>query len=317
MQRLWLALMLLACSAASAQDRRAPARKPRTTAPRQFAPPPTFRPEELELFFPDAVAKVGPRPTKRTSSLVAPPIGAETSPMAATPDRNATDNAVTAISAETLESEIKAAAGILSAAVKSPAEFRARTCRDARRELATLAVCFGAVARHKGPVRWSDSAAAAELYFLAAADACREPTDSALQAARQASTQLAELLRGDTIEAPAPTETHPPADLAALMQRLEIAQQQRLSPWTAASAFDEHRDGVIHEAQIVALLADAIRAPGHGFSDDAGYRAHAEALRSAAAKVEQAVASGALPAIQSAAAQLGQSCDRCHEDYRG
>lgn len=311
MRRVALALIAVAAWL-TATDAQAPRRGARRAAP--LAPPPTFRQDELDLFFPDALARVGSQPTRRTSALAsggaapaAPTTRRETRPPTGQFD---------AASAETLETEIKAAGAALAAAVRSPAEFRARGFQAARDELTMLAVCFNAIGRHGGGARWREQAGAAELYFLAAADACRQPTPAALQTAREADARLRDLLRGEPMELVAAEA--PPADFAALMRRLERAHQDRLAPWTASEAtFARQREAVAHEAEIVRLLARTVAGHEYDHAADPDYQDHARALGAAGGAARQAASSESFQAAQAAVSQLGQACDRCHAAYRG
>lgn len=296
----------------AALETQAPRRGARRTA--ALAPPPAFRQEELDLFFPDALQRVGNPPTRRTSALTsggaapeAPAARTESRPLAGQND---------VLTAETLETEIKAAGAALAAAVRSPTEFRARGFQAARDELTMLAVCFGAIGRQGGASRWREQAVAAELYFLAAADACRQPTPAALRVAQEADARLRELLRGDPIELAAAAA--PAADFAALMRRLQRAHQDRLAPWTASEAsFARQREAAAHEAEIIQLLAQVVAGPDYDVAADWDYQDRARALGAAGAAVRQAASGDSIQALQSVVSQLGQACDRCHADYRG
>jgi hypothetical protein len=101
------------------------------------------------------------------------------------------------------------------------------------------------------------------------------------------------------------------------MRRLEQAQDHGLVVWTANPAeFKKKRDEIIHEAEILAVLAEVIQQPGFEYADDETYREYARQLRQQARAVVEAANSGNADQARQATGAIKKSCDNCHEGYR-
>ena len=108
------------------------------------------------------------------------------------------------------------------------------------------------------------------------------------------------------------------ADRPPLMQRLNIAHEERLTKWLANEReFAEHRDDVRHEAQLVAAIADVIGREGFDYWDDEQYAAYARELRQAASDVAAAVEHDNFTKSREAGGRMTKACADCHEGYRG
>jgi hypothetical protein len=302
----------------------------------QAAPPvkrarrPQFDKSVRDAFFPDALQKLsGPRPqsvpiAEQPASL---PGGTPATATASTSGAPTTGDAKWSawIDAEVLEDEIKAQQIKLAAAVQSPTKFKGGEYQQARVSLSALAVLFGIVGQYDGQVRWQRDAASLRDRLGRAGFNCKVGTDSTYKEAKARSEELTGLLRGDSLE-PAKSDSAASetslawpkvADRSPLMKRLEQAEQQELSPGVANEAdFNRAASRLLHEAEIVAALAEVITREGYEFADDDDYLAQARAMQTQARALRDAVQEKNYPQARQAAGELTKACAKCHEGYR-
>lgn len=107
------------------------------------------------------------------------------------------------------------------------------------------------------------------------------------------------------------------ADRPPLMQRLNIAQQDRLTKWLASKQeFSTHRDDVKHEAQLIATLAEIIARPGFEYADDDTYLGYAHDLKKNETEIAAAAESDNYDQARQALGNASKTCAACHEGYR-
>lgn len=305
-----LAVALLATLAVDAAQRRVA----------EEAPPPKWDRRVLDLFFPDARERLGPRDAApprqvaRSESMPAAPSAPATGPPS---DRFAWSALV---SREVLEDEVKNAVPLLLDEMRTATRFKSGGYQVARREYSMLAVVFGVIALYDGDVRWQTEAAGMRDLLARAGFNCKVASDSAYNEAKLRSDDLAQLVRGGTVDVPEgepSTEWPEFADRRPLMSRLEVAQRGRLDAWTASeSEFSQHRDEVLHEAQILALLSQLIEHEDYEFGDDATYREYTAELREHALGIVEAARQGDAEMAREALGGVTKSCDNCHGDFR-
>jgi hypothetical protein len=293
------------------------------------AAPPKFDPREVEqVFFTDArKALVGARPTgvvatgnvqPQASAGVTTP-GANTT----TPPPREAPAWSKLISAETLADEVKAYVPLLTEAVKTPGQFKGSGARDARRYFSTLAAVFAVIAQFDGDVRWKTQSAGVRQLFARAGYNAKSDNENVFKEAKLRLEDLTALLRGETIAVPQSVEPHPGyndqvSNRPPLMWRLERAYEDRLTMWTAnAGQFNKNLNGVRHEAEMVAALAQIIQHPSYTDADGESYVEYARALQKAAIEIRQSVERKDAAAASAAVSSMKKACDNCHLDYRG
>jgi hypothetical protein len=283
------------------------------------ARPPKWTPDVLDAFFEDAREKLGgTRPdykaaAKATANI--PTTEAEPSPAASESKWSKL------IDAEVIETEIKRLAPQVSQAVGTPSAFKGGTYEDCRRLFSELALLFAVAADYDGEVRWKDSAPALRDAFARAGRNCKVGTDQTFNESKQRSQDLADLIVGSRPKLPQPSndsEWAQVADRPPLMQRLNIAHEDRLRKWLANEReFQKQKEDIQHEAQLVAAIADVIGRAGYDYSGDEEYATHARALREAATEISSAVDLENFEQAQKAVDRATKSCADCHELYRG
>jgi hypothetical protein len=286
--------------------------------------PPKWSKTVTDAFFPDAREKLsGERPQFETSGAAGGDAGSSGTP---TPGGGA-DTAGASfpwsklISAETLEDEIKATQPKLAESVDVLTKFKGGGYNDARLRLSLLATLFGVIAEYDGDVRWKKQAAGVRDLMARSGNNCKVGTDASFKEAKARKANLDDLIQGGRTEVPANPEAKPKWDKITgrppLMQRMEQAQTQVLVPWTAdAGEFKKNSDKILHEAQLLAVIAEVIQREGFEYSDDETYLKFAKQMQAAALGVVEATRKKDFDEARKATGQIGKSCSACHAGYR-
>jgi hypothetical protein len=273
----------------------------------------------LDTFFPDAREKlVGPRPDYTQAA----PVKSDT-PTASSDENTSSVKGggwSKLIDAETIETEIKRLAQDISKTVTTPAPFKAGSYKECRRDFSLVATLFAVAAEFDGDVRWKDSAAVLRDSFARAGHNCKVGTDQSFQEATQRKQDLADLIAGNrpaTSGTAGKVDWPQVADRSPLMQRLEIAQKDRLAKWLVSKQdFTAHRDDMKHESQLMATLADVITREGYEFWDDDTYTNYARELKQSGLDLAAAIDLDNYDHARAALTKATTSCTDCHEGYR-
>lgn len=288
----------------------------------QRAKPPVWTDRAKSAFFDDPrQALVGDRPDygNRPQGSASP----------ATPSPSGSDATPSAgifawskiISPETIEDEVKTIAKGVNDAVVNPQQYAGGGYKAGQDHFSMLAVLFAVVAEYDGEVRWKRHAIPAREEFSAAGFGSRVGSIQAFNQAKLAKEDLASMIAGQTLqgkEGEAKASWDKVAYRPPLMRRLKIAQEERLNGWTAsAGEFKKNTDQILHEAQIVAALAEVITRDGYEFADDDTYLDFCRQLKKSAVDVVDAVKQNSPDNARSAMGAMGKTCNACHDGYRG
>lgn len=281
--------------------------------------PPKWSADDLNTFFPDARAKlVGSRPDYQKAQAVAASKAAGDGNSAQASSAGGWSKL---IDAETIETEIKRAGPALAKGTKSPSEFKGGGYKECRRDFSLLAALFGITAEYDGEIRWHDASPALRDLFSRAGHNCKAGSDQTFQEAVQRRQDLTELVAGSRPkgkEAERKADWPKVADRPPLMQRMNLAHEDRLKKWLASKGeFTAHHDDVKHESQLVAAIADIIGRDGFEYADDEKYSKCAQELRQAAADVSAAVDTDNYDGARAANNRMTKACADCHESFRG
>lgn len=286
------------------------------------ARPPHWSRDVLDTFFDDAREKlVGARPDYERQAADSQVSAAETT--AVSTGTNQTEFAWSKlIAADTLEAEVKRMSQALAASTTSPSQFKGGGYKDARRSLSELAVLFAVTAQYDGDARWKDVAAGLCDSFAKSAASAKTGTDESYRAATARREELAELVRGGRPQvakaAAAVADWSQVAARPPIMQRINLAHQERLAKWLAdSSAFRRNQSDAAHEAQVVAMLAEVIHREAFEFSDDDTYVGYAHDLEQAMGDVSAATGAGNFEPAREALGRASKACVECHAGYRG
>lgn len=285
------------------------------------ARPPKWSADVTDVFFEDArKALVGKRPDYDQKKAFAgsndPRPGAPPNSAAVRPGTSWS----TLIDAETIETEIKRLAQAVTKDVATPSEFKGGAYKECRRHFSVLAMLFAVAAEYDGEVRWQDAAPALRDLFARAGYNCKVGTDQTFRESTQRKQDLADLIAGSRPKLPAAeriADWSQVADRPPLMQRLNVAHQDRLTKWLANERqFDQRRDDVRHEAQVAAAIAEVIGREGFDYWDDEQYAGFARELRQSAVDIDAAAKLDNFEQAKRAIGRATKACTNCHEGYR-
>jgi hypothetical protein len=205
--------------------------------------------------------------------------------------------------------------------VASVSDFKGGGYDEARVGFSTIALAFAVTAEHDGDVRWKKDAEQARDLFARVGANCKVGTTQSFAEAKARVDDLATLLDGSPIEATAEREDDftwsQVAGRPALMARLETADELMAASIASKDDFTKQVEKLLHEAELVATIGEAIQRPDYEYHDDDTYRGYAAAMRDAAIKARDAALKSDYDAARTAVGVLKKSCDSCHGDYRG
>ncbi|MFM8951972.1 MAG: cytochrome c [Planctomycetaceae bacterium] len=285
------------------------------------AAPPAGRWDALTrgMFVDDAFALLaGPRPD----------YGSARQPAAAAPAEAAPETGAvrgrpwsTLVSADTLADEAKDMKDLVASACSTLSDFKGGGFEDARCGYSSLAMLFGVIAAYdQADVRWRKDAATARDLFARVGFNCKVGTEQSFAEAQARLEDLTGLLDGNS---PQPSPSIETAERwsqmtgrSPLMTRLEMAQEVMRPAIASRAAFEKRTAGLLHAAEIMAVIGEVIQQPDFEDHDDETYKGYAATMRDAALQVRDACLEGDYEAARAAAGKLEQSCDACHGDYR-
>ena len=286
-------------------------------------PPQQFDAALVGKFFPDIRSAVGPgQPGGQVVAGSTPGGGTPGStPMGGGNDSGGGAGWKDIISAETLENEIKN--GVLNVAdtVSSPGKFNTGH-RLTRKIYSVISVCFAVIAQYDGDVRFKDKAAGMRELVGRSGFNCKVATTGAHNEAKLRFEDLQSLTRGATVDVPE-AETVVPfneqvANRPPLMQRMDDALDRGLKPLSANKAeFDANKDKLLHEAEILRMLAKVIQETSYEYAEDESYLEPAKAIEQQCSEIVNGLKTGNLDQVQAAVGEINKACSACHELFRG
>jgi hypothetical protein len=192
----------------------------------------------------------------------------------------------------------------------------------------TMAVCFGVIAQYDRVIAFQKEAPALRDALAASAATAKNAKDPApIEEASELLEVLLWLQKGGAIAVPAATVGAPPygvTELPVVMRRIEVRLRPKgnadkgLAHWTSsAKVFAANTKEVIHEAELLAMLAKVIQEPkSFRYGGDPTFDQYAQDLQSAALDVVAAAKSNSVTAAQSAMRNIDKACANCHGALR-
>lgn len=309
---------LLPISAAQCEQATTQTRRPNSnTRPTRAEPPDRWDPATENLFRGDPFQAVrGFRPKKNGTGA--------TARASVVPERNARGLLPWSklISEETVTDEIKNLQPEVAQNVRRPGTFKAGGNREVEKQFAVIAVMFGIIAEYGEPIRWQTVASDARDAFARAAANAKAGSQSAYQESKTRFEDLEELIRGGTVEF-GTTQSEESGlwsqlvERRLLMQRIDRSDKERIKPWIAnESEFKQHREPLLHEAEMIAALAEIFHQEDYEFYDDDDFVAYCKRLQKQAQELAGAIKNQNLPEVQKLYGDLNKTCSACHEIYK-
>jgi len=288
-------------------------------------PPQKFDQSLLNKFFPDIRQAVGPgQPGGSVVAGSAPGMAAPGAPAAASAASGGSSGPgwKQIISADTLEAEIKNGVLAVADTVGSIGKFNTGH-RTTRKVYSVLAVCFAVIADYDdNEVRFKDKAAGMRDAVGRSGFNCKVATQGAFNEAKLRFEDLQSLVRGASVDVDQGETVVPYNDRVAnrppLMQRMEDSLDRALKPLTANKGeFEANKEKILHEAEVLRMLAKVIQDGSYEYSDDESYLEHAVAIENECANIVTGLKTNNLEQVQSAVGGISKACSACHEFFRG
>ncbi|HZZ73106.1 MAG TPA: hypothetical protein VFE24_12700 [Pirellulales bacterium] len=225
------------------------------------------------------------------------------------------------ISADALESEIKAYKSDLGEDAKTLGGFKSGGIKKVRKMFTEYAALFAVIVEYDGDVKWKSQAVAARENLARCASNCKAATDGQFQETKRTLEDLDTLIGGGTITGPAdadPKNVWPKiAERRFLMQRMENWHQGDLTAWTAnAEDFKKNIDKVIREAQLMTVMCEICTKEGYENWNDAKFVEFAKTLQQSCIELGDAAKNKDYDAARKAVGNGAKACANCHSDYR-
>jgi hypothetical protein len=298
------------------------------TAPRRAEPPKFDRSDFDGVFFDDLFGDQGPLVGARpqTSTVAAAPGGAAGGGAAPGTAAGSGGGEVSGagwselISETTIEDEIKSLNLEVQKTVTTPAQFAGRGHKAAQKQFSMLAMLFAIIGEYGQDVRFKEDAPALRDRFArAAANTKAGGNIQVYNEAKLRRDDLAEVIRGSKLNAGGEPKANWEAVVSRspIMRILEDRSVKYLQQSTASEAeFKREPEKVLHEAELVAAMAHALKQDGMDDAGDEEYESFLAQMKKGAIDAIAAVKLNNAEQARLAVGEMRKSCDACHELYR-
>ena len=226
------------------------------------------------------------------------------------------------ISAASIESEIKRIKLNVDKDVTTPTKFASSGYKRTRKHFSMLAMLFAIAGEYDKDVRWKKDSPELRDAFAHAAGGSKVGSQQAYKQAKGMKQDLQDVVGGGSFTAAKKSERKVEdwskvVDRAPLMQRIDISKEQTIGPYTGSeSEFKGHKDELMHEANLVAAVAEVLMQESMEDGDEEEYAIHAKSMKKAALDIIQAAQMDNYDMARKAAGQIGQACSNCHADWK-
>ena len=223
------------------------------------------------------------------------------------------------IAAATLEDEVKTLQQQISLDLTTVSRFRSDHTKI-QKSFEQLSLMFAVIRQYDAKIRWKADAAVAQKSFETAAVAARSGDEQGFASSKRSLEDLVQLVRGDRF----PGKAKPPETLewsavvghTAVMRRLQVLQDEIKAGSSNESEFKKQQPKLVHSAELIALMAEAVQQADMDYADDEEYVAYANKMRSAATAAAKASRNSNYEKLSNSVNAVGQSCADCHGDFR-
>jgi hypothetical protein len=286
------------------------------------APHPKWSQREVERYFADARTVLGDPSLRNTAASPVGPSVNPGGPVAPAPEAGPTYPWSRLISPASIEDEVKLVVALTEEDVKTPGKFKGGGFEKVRVNYTELAVIFGVIGQYDQTVRWKAEGPGMREALARAARNAKTATDNTFDEAEKRYEELAELIRGGSVPDLKEAEPVPVwgdlVDISPLMKRLDAAYESRLKAWTSDKGeFDGHKDYLLREAEVFAVYGQLFQDETVENGDDEVFRQYGKEFQDLALAAAEATRTSDFDAAQAAVVAIGQSCNKCHGDFRG
>ena len=223
------------------------------------------------------------------------------------------------ISAATLEDEVKSLLQDLNRNLTTISRFRSDHTKI-QKSFDQLSVMFGVIREYDGKIRWKADAAVAQKSFETAAVSARSGDEPAFASSKRSIEDLVQLVRGDRF----PGKAKPPETLdwstvtghTPIMKRLQVLHDEIKSASSNEKEFKKQQPKIVHYAELIALMAEAVQQADMDYADDEEYVAYAKQMQTAATTAAKAGRNNNYEMLSNAVNGVSQGCADCHGDFR-
>jgi hypothetical protein len=230
------------------------------------------------------------------------------------------------ISAETLENEIKSTINLVGPNVESKAKWNTKH-RAVRNYYSTMAMCFGVIAQYDGAVKFQKDAVAIRDNLAKSAANSKVNDERAMIEAKKLLAELLELRGGGNVNlAPGGDGVKPygVSEVSEVMKRMQISTKPEgvdgkgLEFWiSAAPAFKAAKSDVIHEAELLGMMAKVLQDKvTFDQANDDNFAKFAKEVEDASAEIVSAAKSDNYDAARAASGKITKACTGCHGAFR-
>jgi hypothetical protein len=179
---------------------------------------------------------------------------------------------------------------------------------------------FGIIAEYDGEVRFKkDAAAARDLFARTANNTKAGGNSNVFSEAKLRKADLDELLSGSSLQSKSAGEVDwsTMIDRSPFMQRLEATYQERLAKSLASKdEFNKNKETVLHDAELIAVMAAVLIKPGMSDAEDQSYIGFANSMKAGASEIVDAVKLNNYDQARAAGGKIDKACSQCHEGFR-
>lgn len=223
------------------------------------------------------------------------------------------------VAATTLEDEVKRVRLAFAATVTTPGAFASGGYQDARDHLSVLAMAFAVINEFDGDVRWKDEAPLARDLIARSAANCKAGSNQVYNEAKLRQRDLQDLVSGGGLrerDAEPENEWFMIVDRSPMMSYAERLFDRMRDASRNAAAVKEAGDGLVRDAEMLAVVGRVLHQDGMTDADDEDYAKLSADMTKAAHGVSVAARRGDADAVRTGVGVVGQSCVACHDLYR-
>ena len=284
---------------------------------------PTFDKSKTKtLYFEDVYADaiVGVRPNRAQLAALKGSSNADETDLSLAETQKATIVGWSAlVDASAIEDEVKTQQQQISRLITTPVVFQTKY-GDVHQSFEVLSTLFAVIRQYDDDIRWRKQSPVAQMLFQKAAVSSRTGSATGFRFCKLRKDDLQEIVRGGSISAsqkpPEKISWQDAADRSALMERLEIANENLKTYVANENEFKASIGEINQEANMIALMARVIVLDGMPEADEDQYTVFGKLMEEAAVELKSAVKAVDFEKASTARNLLGRSCDDCHAQWR-